>query len=128
MSICRFWCLLETWNKSPKDTKGKLSLYIYIYNPLSALSCRRDFNVWKFFLDWLFHIFHILVYIILLPLVLLKSYDTYFHWGIGLQGFWMKLTDLLILCHLKHKRTCIRVLKFINVTFEVTIDISYQKW
>ena len=66
------------------------------------------------------------VHVILLPLVLLKS-CAIFPEDIELWDFWMKVTNLLAHWNLKYKKTCIKVLTFINVTFEVTIDISYQK-
>lgn len=67
-----------------------------------------------------------LVYIILLLLVILKSDAAYFPEDTGLQ-FWVTVIDLLIPWHLKHKRTCRKVLRFRNVMFEMTIDIGYQK-
>ena len=99
---------------------------LYVYNPLSVL-LHREFIVLKFFVVSLFHIFYMHVHVILLPLVLLKS-CAIFPEDIELWDFWMKITNLLVHWHLKHKKTCIKVLTFINVIFEVTIDISYQKW
>ena len=99
---------------------------LYVYNPLSVLLHRGGFIVLKFFVVSLFHIFYMHVHVILLPLVLLKS-CAIFPEDIELWDFWMKVTNLLVHWHLKHKKTCIKVLIFINVIFEVTIDISYQK-
>ena len=67
---------------------------LYVYNPLSALLHRGDFIVLKFFVVSLFHIFYMHVHVILLPLVLLKSYT--FPEDIELRDFWMKVTNLLV--------------------------------
>ena len=67
---------------------------LYVYNPLSALLHRGDFIVLKFFVVSLFHICYMHVHVILLPLVLLKSYT--FPEDIELRDFWMKVTNLLV--------------------------------
>lgn len=81
----------------------------------------------KLFIVWLFHIFYMLVYLILLLLVVLKPDAAYSSEDIGLQDFWVTVIDLLIHWNLKHKRTYNKVLRFRNLMFEVTIDIAYQK-